>query len=515
MKYNLANNEPFEINGDVYVKGIGKYDGTNAGGNNVKTLQEVLDITEITCSDLVNLINNSNLIPGMKYRITNYNCTTTQTDTRSAGHQFDIIVEALDEKTLSENASAIQHAGDTYFADSDLKSWELKYSFTKNYYVYEGESDTGNLWDDRSYNFSDESNAFSYVDTFKYNGSTYYMWRCSRDSQIAVLTKDSEYIDDNLFYYWDSFDNAYDAFSATPKIVAFLKNDVEYTTYHNADLTYIVNYDSNYDKIYIDHFYLKPCVTTPGKIYYMKDEFNNECPYDFKNIQFKRYKITSSVKGDLVGLYAKSNARNVTVDKNTTYWCYTFSTDSLNDASLAGLDYRVYNNIILEYFDLLNKKSFLNDIVFIGTGNYGNKFGINCHANTFGNGCYSNTFGSSCFSNTFGNSCRSNTFGYNFYSNTFGNTCYSNTFGYNFYSNTFGNNCYSNTFGNGCYSNTFGNNCYYNTFGNGCYSNTFGNACYYNTFGNDCYSNTFGNSCLYNTFGNDCYSNTFGNYLRE
>ena len=154
MKYNLANNEPFEINGDVYVKGIGKYDGTNAGGNNVKTLQEVLDITEITCSDLVNLINNSNLIPGMKYRITNYNCTTTQTDTRSAGHQFDIIVEALDEKTLSENASAIQHAGDTYFADSDLKSWELKYSFTKNYQVYEGESDTENLWDEGQYNYS-------------------------------------------------------------------------------------------------------------------------------------------------------------------------------------------------------------------------------------------------------------------------------------------------------------------------------------------------------------------------
>ena len=515
MKYNLANNEPFEINGDVYVKGIGKYDGTNAGGNNVKTLQEVLDITEITCSDLVNLINNSNLIPGMKYRITNYNCTTTQTDTRSAGHQFDIIVEALDEKTLSENASAIQHAGDTYFADSDLKSWELKYSFKKNYYVYEGESDTGNLWDEQGYNFSDESNAFSYVDTFKYNGSTYYMWRCSSASQIAVLTENDNYMDDNLYYYQSNFDNAYDVFSATPKVVAFLKNDVEYTTGHNADLTYIVNYDEIDDKIYIDHFYLKPYVTTLGKIYYMKDEFGNECPYDFKNIQFKRYKITSSVKGDLVGLYAKSNARNVTVDKNTTYWCYTFSTDSLNDASLAGLDYRVYNNIILEYFDLLNKKSFLNDIVFIGTGNYGNKFGINCHANTFGNGCYSNTFGSSCFSNTFGNSCRSNTFGYNFYSNTFGNTCYSNTFGYNFYSNTFGNNCYSNTFGNGCYSNTFGNNCYYNTFGNGCYSNTFGNACYYNTFGNDCYSNTFGNSCLSNTFGNDCYSNTFGNYLRE
>lgn len=28
-----------------------------------------------------------------------------------------------------------------------------------------------------------------------------------------------------------------------------------------------------------------------GVIYYMKDEFNNECPYDFKNIMFIRYKL--------------------------------------------------------------------------------------------------------------------------------------------------------------------------------------------------------------------------------
>ena len=514
MKYNLANNEPFEINGDVYVKGIGKYDGTNAGGNNVKTLQEVLDITEITCSDLVNLINNSNLIPGMKYRITNYNCTTTQTDTRSAGHQFDIIVEALDEKTLSENASAIQHAGDTYFADSDLKSWELKYSFTKNYHVYEGESDTENLWDEGQYNYSDESNAFSFVDTFKYNGSTYYMWRCSSASQIAVLTEYNEYLDNNLYYYRGYFDNDYDVFSATPKIVAFLKNDVEYTTGHNADLTYIVNYDESYDKIYIDHFYLKPYVTTPGQIYYMKDEFNNECPYDFKNIQFKRYKITSSVKGNLVGLYARSNARNVTVNKNTTYWCYTFSTDSLKDASLDGYSNGVYDNIILKYIDSSNRK-ILNDIVFIGTNNYGNRFGVNCRYTTFGYSCYSNTFVDGCFSTTFGVSCYSNTFGRSCYSNTFGRSCYSNTFGYSCCTNTFGDNYYNNIFENYCQNNTFGNYCRYNTFGNYCYNNIFGNYCDANTFGNSYYNNTFGTDCQYNTFGNNCYYNTFGSYIKE
>ena len=28
-------------------------------------------------------------------------------------------------------------------------------------------------------------------------------------------------------------------------------------------------------------------------LFTMKDEWNNECPYDFKNIQFKRYPIIS------------------------------------------------------------------------------------------------------------------------------------------------------------------------------------------------------------------------------
>ena len=454
------------------------------------------DITEITCSDLVNLINNSNLIPGMKYRITDYNCTTTQTDTMSAGHQFDIIVEALDEKTLSENASAIQHAGDTYFAGSDLKSWELKYSFKKNYYVYEGESDTGNLWDSRTYNFSNESNAFKYNGTFEYNGDTYYMWRCSGDSQIAVLTEYNDFFNNNLHDYVNYFNNYYDAFSATPKIVAFLKNDVEYTTGHNADLTYIVNYNGDTDKIYVDHFYLEPYVTTLGQIYYMKDEFNNECPYDFKNIKFKRYKITSSTAStSLVGQYATDNAKGVTVDKSIVYWCYTFSTYSLNDASLDGYSNSVYENIIPEY--IIDHQQILNDIVFIGPNNCRNRFGVNCHSNTFGNNCHSNTFGNSCYKNTFGNNC---------HSNTFGNDCY--------YS-TFGNNCYFNTFGNSCYSNTFGNNCSSNTFGNNCFSNTFGNSCYSNTFGNNCFSNTFGNTCSSNTFGNNCEFNIFRDYIRE
>lgn len=173
-----------------------------------------------------------------------------------------------------------------------------------------------------------------------------------------------------------------------------------------------------------------------GVIYYMKDEYNNECHYDFKNIQF---------------------------DREGTYY-YTFSLiddNSIKDYSTQqNKTYKTHNNKIKPYC-LSNGICKLPSNVFMSLGN-------NCHSNTLGNNCYSNTFGNNCSSNMFGNNC---------YSNTFGNDCYSNIFGNSCSSNTLGNNCYSNMFGNGCWSNTFGNNCYSNTFGNECAGNTFGNDC--------------------------------------
>ena len=253
-----------------------------------------------------------------------------------------------------------------------------------------------------------------------------------------------------------------------------------------------------------------------GVVFWLKDDWNNECPYDFKQIQFKRYKITDCDKSpNLVDTYlaASEVSADITKDPADFIWAYTFSgvlNESIIDTSVYNWAYlgkegylHCYDNAI-KTFAAAGGANRLNNIVFLASE-------IPCWSNTFGNNCWSNTFGNDCWSNTFGNDCRSNTFGNNCRSNTFGNNCWYNTFGNNCWSNTFGNNCWSNTFGNDCWSNTFGNDCWYNTFGNDCWYNTFGNDCRYNTFGNDCRSNTFGNDCRSNTFGNDCWSNTFGN----
>jgi hypothetical protein len=62
-----------------------------------------------TWQELKDARDNGELIPGALYRITDYVTTTAQENTRSVGHQFDIIVQAISESVLSEDAKAVQH----------------------------------------------------------------------------------------------------------------------------------------------------------------------------------------------------------------------------------------------------------------------------------------------------------------------------------------------------------------------------------------------------------------------
>lgn len=98
----------------------------------------------ITYEALKNMRDTNQLTPGCRYRIIDYvtkanvdmyNMDWSQIDPSqlqylsfSAEHPYDIIVLATDTNKLSEDAKAIQHEGDTYFSDSNLEAWELKYS---------------------------------------------------------------------------------------------------------------------------------------------------------------------------------------------------------------------------------------------------------------------------------------------------------------------------------------------------------------------------------------------------
>ena len=420
--------------------------------NLAKGASSAAPLTKITYAELKALRDGAKLIPGMQYRITDYTCTTITQHAQSAGHVFDIIVTADDERTLNAKARAIHHEGDTYFTKSDLAKWQIWYDLNN---------------DPTKYGWADETNG-------------------------------------------------------------------------------------------------------KGVIYRMVDEYGNDCPYDFKNIQFKRWKITSthnSLNNEYIGIDGLDIDGSTIPDKNDFKWFYTFSFmkkasdtltiegiyDSFTDSHIRHTGMELTgDNIIKPY--VTDGVMQLNYTLFFSEATddsvsfpYMNKIGSNCLYNTLKDNCSNNTFESNCIANILLDTCRNNTFKDNCLhntledncsNNTFGNICSDNTFGNICSNNTFGTNCSNNTFRNGCSNNTFrdrctsntfedncSNNtfesncianilldtCINNTFKDNCSNNTFGNGCTSNTFKDRCTSNTFKDNCSNNTFGNECTNNTFGN----
>ena len=427
--------------------------GISIEGNVISSTVDSL-ITPITYAELVALRNSSSLVAGMQYRITDYDFTTTEKDTDSAHQLFDIIVTADSESVLNEIARAVHHQ---YESSEETLTGAIKlYKTDMNGYAYE--VDTGDY--------------FLLVGTVEVDGVTYYRYdkyeggaNTGRYILLESIDLDSLGVGlDNPLYpvgggtYGE--DGSYVSHSEDA-IVSYENGTITVGSVAPLSNRDIASWELKYTLENTKHS------STDGKgtILWMKDEFRNECNYDFINALFKVYEITACAKSpSLVGTYAIK-----TGDSNITYG---------TNSKLAST---------------------------FGAGNHDNIIKYDGLAKiVLGNDCYYNTFGNYCPSNTFGNNC---------YYNTFGNSCYSNTFGNDCYSNTFGNDCYSNTFGNYCPSNTFGNNCYYNTFGNNCSSNTFGNDCYSNTFGNYCHSIKLAtsNSAItkynyyrYNHFGDGC-----------
>ena len=341
---------------------------TLTAGENIKIENNVISSISVakislntTWSELKVMRDNSQLVAGQQYRITDYTCTTTQPATKSAGHVFDIIVTADDESTLNEVVRVVKHDGDEYFANSDLNAWKLWYCI------------------------DNDTNRFAWADAE--NGK--------------------------------------------------------------------------------------------GVIYRMIDDFANDCPYDFKNIQF--YRQWDEAKQ----LWSTISTGNTGVP------CYTFSSNGdsstvdFTDTSLSKSN-NVYSNVIKEYINI--GKQTLNNICF------------------FGNSCFENSFGSYCYSNSFGTGCERNTFGCR---------CKKNSFGYGCGLNTFGNKFESNSFGTYCLSNSFGNDCSYNSLDDTCFGNSFGNSCVYNSIGESCSYNSFGNGCNYIKFASDSSETTKYGYYQN
>jgi len=163
-------------------------------------------------------------------------------------------------------------------------------------------------------------------------------------------------------------------------------------------------------------------VNGKGVIYFLRDEWQNECYFDFKNIQFARTAGGIVPQTDNYYTFSWVNENNLVED-------LSLIGNSLLDDT--GLKPGVYGNKSKPYVsDDQNMGSFysLYDNIFISAysfdngffyGCYLNNFLSNCTKNTFGNGCNSNKFGNGCYSNEFGDDCSSNKFGNVFKYNSF------------------------------------------------------------------------------------------------
>ncbi len=403
----------------------------------------------ITYAALKTLKDESRLVKGVFYRITDFVTTTAQEETQSADWPFDIIVMATDTDKLSEIAYATQHDGDTYFAQAKLNAWKLKYCF---------ENDADRFaWADVNYG---KGVIYELEDEFNN--------KCGYDFKNIMFKR---YLVENCDDCPSLVGRYYGLKQVGQDVYLPTMSEIS-TAAESWRFTFSLGEESDYS--------MTDCRGSS------KVCFGN---------QVNNYKID-----------AKSYLPNVVFLNNTTdSFCYgnilfsenTHSITIGGNCRLNSFGGNCYANVFGDDFSTN----------IFGNGCFNNIFGNNCYDNVVGNNCYDNIIKDMFSMNIVGNYFSSNTIGSGAQSNAFGNgcsenycedNCSNNTFSHWCYCNYMGNNIQYNTFDSFCSSNTLGDDCTYNTFGKSCSGNTLRGNCSFNTFGCNCYSNVFGKNSNYN-----------------
>lgn len=261
-----------------------------------------------TYAALKALRDNSQLIAGQWYRITDFVTTTNMAYARSAGHPFDIVVFAVTPSELDGNAYAAPHEGDTYFANSRPDLWKIEYCIDNNSKLYQWAAG-----DVTSIYLSDNTWKKRYTAGDAEGAAYPYAWSTNGTSSSGRVFTASETP--------SAGDSAFSASDGTGD---------EYTT-----------------EVFQE--------SGKGVIINMVDEFGNDVNYDFKNMQFKLYKVAdshptrTSLNNRYVGFkphlpadnpYKVENGAFVSMgstltipDESVFIWAFTFSSSSASTAS--------------------------------------------------------------------------------------------------------------------------------------------------------------------------------------
>lgn len=410
-------------------------------------------LMEITWSELKSMRDTNSLIPGAQYRITDYVTLTKATnDYSSAQHAFDIIVVADSTNTLNENARAIQHEGDTYFANSNLAVWKLKYKLD-NDSIYKWVDDTckGVI-----YELTDE-----FDNTFPYDFKNILQPR-------FYLTNISSDITNNKYFGWNSHGNA------DPS-------------------NYIMCYTFAREDALNEDLSLNQSVINGNKV-------------KVSNVKLKSNYLSGGFKyiNDIVFLHSTLDATleewsNITIGDN----CYNIT---IGGHCYNGTISNYSHNIILEgnnrEFEILDwcERGVIGDggrNFQIASGNSDFVINRGCFSFTIGNECNGYEIGANNRRFNVANYCREWKSGSN---------CQIWSIGNNGSNWSCGDGCSFWTCGEQCYQWSVGNNCTGWKTGNVCNGWKTGNTCKNWSVGNECYSWSVGNECSDWSTGNNCYN---------
>lgn len=268
-------------------------------------------MVEVKWQELKDKRDNGELVAGTLYRITDYNCTTTQENTQSAGHQFDIVLLALSEDKLAEEGWAMMHDNiyDVTFTDGSAKCYYNHYQDNEgdwhdifvNVDTLLGFDNVSGDQEDAMEPFIDETNKSIDVSStgmpievlaepdlpYNYfqnsNLSAWKVWYCLDNDKSRFAWADDS-VDEGIYTIsdvWAVRDKTKDITGAFAWY-----SDEEEVTYFTSTPTPKVG-----DSAWVDgnSSFSIPAIKGFGRgvIYRLIDEWNNDCPYDFKNITYQ------------------------------------------------------------------------------------------------------------------------------------------------------------------------------------------------------------------------------------
>ena len=375
-----------------------------------------------TWRDLMDLRTRKLLEPGRQYRI-NYSASHNSGTVAVSGRAgFDLSLTAISEDSLSESAVALPTDGNHYYDANNLSAWKIKYCLDNDTSRFHWACNAGDaVCNNKKYTYSP-------ADDKTVDGVYYYAFRFGEETLYS--TKRNPAGDDKVYVHEDDYFHG------------MVMNEAGWWTTPNGG--------------------------GKGVIYYMRDEFGNEAPYDFKSFAFE-------VSGDDADRYA--------LTRGEYYFTFSHIADdgTVEDASLQG---KCRGNVIGPSF--LDGVQTMPRIIFANTDMLPNCVSNSVGADTsdifFGGGCSNNTVGCGCTGIFIQGSCAYN---------KVGSQCSDITLGQG---------CERNMLSDRCESVTLGMLCLDNVFGSRGASITLGRQSSYNVFEKVVSAVVLGNNCMFNHY---------------